>query len=183
MDSEVGIVSVATLGANPVRQLALLSLMVLITPTIADEAKKPEKLQLTPEETAIIEGVNAERAKHALPALKPHPRLFAAARSHAANMAQQQKFAHDLDGKSAFDRITASGYQYGYAAENIGWNYRTPQDAIAGWMASDAHRANILNPHHIEIGVGRAKSTQGESYWVQVFASPKTTTPTPQPGP
>lgn len=155
------------------RPVALGFVLVVVCSTVADEGKKPEPLKLSAEETAVIAAVNAERAKLGVNALKAQLQLFDAARAHAANMAKQQKLAHDLDGQSAFDRITATGYKYGYAAENIGWNYPTPQAAIAGWMTSDAHRANMLNKDYVEIGVAVAKSPQGERYWVQVFASPQ----------
>jgi uncharacterized protein YkwD len=134
-------------------------------PAAADE------LRLTDDEKAVIKLTNAERKKADLPPLKPNAKLFAAARAHAANMAKQDKLAHELDDKTPADRVTAAGYKYSRWAENIGWDYRDPKAAVAAWMDSPEHKANILNEEVTEIGVGVAKNTKGEPYWVQVFGA------------
>jgi len=41
--------------------------------------------------------------------------------------------------------------------QNIGWGtgpYATAASMVAGWMASPAHRANILDPRYRETGIG-----------------------------
>ncbi len=71
-------------------------------------------------------------------------------------MADRDFFAHcDLDtGTSPWDRMTAAGYQWSYAGENIAAGYGTPQEAMTGWMNSSGHRANILSTNFREIGLG-----------------------------
>jgi uncharacterized protein YkwD len=143
-----------------------LPLLAVVLVAAADEFK------LSEDEKAVVELTNAERKKADLPPLKPDARLFAAARGHAANMAKQDKLEHDLDGKSAADRVADAGYKAGRSGENIGWNFPTPKAAVAGWMDSTAHKENILNADYTAIGVAVAKNEKGEPYWVQVFAAP-----------
>lgn len=131
-----------------------------------------DELKLSADEEALVELTNAARAKADLPPLRPNPGLFAAARGHAANMAKQAKLAHELDGKGPADRVTAAGYKYSRTGENVGWNYPTPKDAVAGWLDSPGHRANILAKGFTELGVAVSRSGKGEPYWVQVFGAP-----------
>jgi len=39
------------------------------------------------------------------------------------------------------------------------------------WMASDGHRANILNAAFTHLGVGAASTATGRVYGVQVFVT------------
>ena len=69
--------------------------------------------------------------------------------------------------------MTAAGYKYARTGENIGWNYRTPKEAVAGWMNSPPHKENILTKPYTDIGVAVAKNERGEPYWIQVFGTPQ----------
>jgi len=139
----------------------------LAAPVFADD------LKLSDDEKAVVELTNTERKKADLPPLKPNPTLLAAARAHAANMAKQDKLAHELDDKTPEDRITATGYKYERWGENIGWKYESPKAAVAEWMDSPVHKDNVLNKDFTEVGVAVAKNEKGERYWVQVFAVPR----------
>src|SRR5262245_8935544 len=152
--------------------LTLFALLALLLPALSWADDKRDATQLSEDEQAVLDLTNAERKKADLPPLKPNAKLFEAARSHAANMAKQDKLEHTLDDKTAFDRILATGYKFSRAGENIGWNYQTPKDAVAGWMDSSGHKANILGKEYTQLGVAVAKSAKGERYWVQVFAAP-----------
>lgn len=154
------------------RMITLFVLLVAVSSGVAADKKLTDELKLSADEEAVVEAANAERKQAGLGPLKPSQPLFKAARDHAANMAQQDRLAHDLDGKSAADRVTAAGYKFARTGENIGWKYRTPKEAVAGWMGSDGHRANILSTGFTDVGVAVAKNANGESYWVMVFGSP-----------
>ena len=149
-----------------VRSLLLSAAAFLAAPAMADD------LKLSEDEKAVIELTNAERKKADLPPLTANPKLFAAARAHAGNMAKQDKLAHELDDKTAEDRLKAASYKYSRYGENIGWKYDTPKVAIAAWMDSPIHKENILTKDFTEIGVAVAKNAKGEPYWVQVFGAP-----------
>ncbi|MFF4490682.1 CAP domain-containing protein [Streptomyces sp. NPDC001544] len=117
----------------------------------------------------VIELVNAERAKVGCPALTPNATLTKVAQAHSADMAAHQNMSHTgSDGSSPGDRLTSAGYDWSAYGENVAYGYSTPEQVMAGWMASPGHRANILNCSFKEIGVGLA---QPDSYWTQDFGT------------
>ena len=44
--------------------------------------------------------------------------------------------------------------------ENIAAGQRTPQDVVDGWIASDGHCANLMNPNFEELGTGYLNATR-----------------------
>jgi uncharacterized protein YkwD len=99
--------------------------------------------------------------------------LQCAARLHTVDMHDRNFFEHvNPDGEEPWDRITATGYQWGAAGENIAAGQQTAQEVVAGWMSSDGHCANIMDPNFTEIGVGLLKAGAFGSLWTQVFATP-----------
>ena len=123
----------------------------------------------------VVELTNQERANNGLPPLKISDELTAAAEGHSQDMATNDCFSHYgcLDGSSPLERMLRAGYQPTWAGENIAGGYSTPASAMAAWLSSPGHRANILNSNYREIGVGyayNALSTYGH-YWTQDFGS------------
>ncbi len=141
-------------------------------PKKADPPKEKAEFKLTADEQAVLDGTNAERKKAKLDPLTADPKLTEAARAHAANMAKQEKLDHTLDDQTVADRVKAAGYTFRRVGETIAWNQPTPKDAVAGWMDSAGHKANLLHAEYTHIGVAVAKNTKGEPYWVQVFGAP-----------
>lgn len=152
--------------------IVLSALASLLLPAALAEGKKNE-IKLTKDETTLLELTNAERGRRGLAPFRASAKLFAVARAHAANMARQQRLDHTLDGKGVSMRVAECGYASGGVGENIGWNYADPGQAVAGWMASGGHRANLLSLGYTEVGLAVARSATGEAYWVQVFAAPR----------
>ena len=134
-----------------------------------------KKFTHTKDETAISEMTNKERKNKDVPALKLNPALSKIARAHSANMARQEKFDHNLDEKTPFDRLREAGYKYLKAAENIAMGEKgASQELIMkSWMESELHSKNILNPDYTEIGVGIAADKTGQTYYTQVFGKPR----------
>lgn len=127
-------------------------------------------------EQAVLDLVNTERAKVGCPALVANATLAQVARAHSQDMAAHSYFDHNgLDGSTPFTRMTAAGYRYSAAAENIAAGYATPEAVMTGWMNSAGHRANILNCGLTEIGIGYAylASSPYGSYWTQDFGTPR----------
>jgi uncharacterized protein YkwD len=54
------------------------------------------------------------------------------------------------------------------ATENIAMGQSSASEAVADWMRSDGHRANILGSH-TRIGVAMARAADGTVYWCQQF--------------
>lgn len=126
-------------------------------------------------ESQVIALINQERADEGLPPLSSQSQLTSAARIHSADMACNGFFSHTSPTTgSPFDRIEAQGYSFSYAGENIAGGFNSPASVVETWMNSAGHRANILSPNYVHIGVGYAywgDSTYG-AYWTAVFASP-----------
>ena len=85
-------------------------------------------------------------------------------------MAANNYFSHtSRNGASFATRIRRAGYRYRLAAENIAAGQQSPEEVVASWMSSPAHRANILNCDFKELGVGMAKGGSYRIYWTQAF--------------
>lgn len=139
-------------------------------------------------EQRLVALTNRERAKAGLPPLRENPLLAQAALTHARAMAEGDFFAHEnlVTGTGPADRVLTAGYRWMTVAENIFAGAEAPETALAEWLNSPGHRANILNPQVREIGVGYAfdptdvyPDTQSpyRHYWVQVLAADDRTYP------
>jgi len=149
---------------------------------VAGPMKWPEPLPTW--EAEVVELVNAARATGGdcgsmgqLPPSAPltvNPSLHCAARVHSKDMADRNFFDHtNPDGEDPFDRMANAGYgSFAAQGENIAAGTMTPEDTVAGWLASDGHCANMLGSQYKEIGVG-AYEGAGEYvfYWTQTFGA------------
>lgn len=131
---------------------------------------------------AVVALVNVRRAENGCGPLKINAQLTVAAQGHSRNMAEHDFFSHTgHDGSRMADRVSAAGYNYSMAAENIGMGYKDAEAAVEGWMNSPGHRANILNCALSETGVGYYYQADDQPmpsgyaffhYWTQVFGKP-----------
>ncbi len=100
--------------------------------------------------------------------------LTQAAASHSADMAAKDYFSHtSADGRSMADRVNATGYAWSSLGENIAAGYATVDSVIDGWMRSDGHCANLMNPAFDEVGLACAAAAAGGRYghyWTQDLA-------------
>jgi uncharacterized protein YkwD len=124
----------------------------------------------------VIVLTNQQRAKYKCPALVANAALGKAAQAHTSDMAARNYFSHYTLGsnRSPATRISAAGYRWQMAAENIAAGQRSADTVVTAWMNSPGHRANILNCKLKQIGVGYAynpASTYG-TYWTQDFGTP-----------
>src|SRR5437588_1464029 len=154
------------------RLVAIVATLILAGWTAADEPKKDkDEFKLTKEEQEVLDLTNQQRKNAGLAELTPNPKLFQAARDHAARMAARNRIAHTLDGQGPGERLAAAGYRSFGWAENIAMGQSTPAEVVQSWMNSSGHRANILS-RHAEIGIGIAATADGTRYWAQVFGNP-----------
>jgi uncharacterized protein YkwD len=108
-------------------------------------------------------------------ALTWNARLASAAYGHSRDMADNNYFSHDsLDGRSMADRINATGYTWSTIGENIAAGYGSVQAAVDGWMASEGHCANLMNPSFTEFGLACARNdaSRYRLYWTQNLGQP-----------
>ncbi len=125
----------------------------------------------------VVELTNQERLRAGLLPLKWSDSLAASALAHAQDMAARAYFAHNSpEGSTPTDRARRAGYPaYGwgglYVGENLAKGYPTPEGAVQGWMASEGHRLNLLNPKYREIGVAVVVAPNGVRICAQEFGS------------
>lgn len=102
----------------------------------------------------VIKLTNKAREKAGVAVLVKNDLLKKAAEKKAQDMINKNYFAHiSPEGKSPWDWIQESGYDYRYAGENLAINFTSAEDEQEAWMDSPSHRKNILNPDYEEIGV------------------------------
>ena len=112
----------------------------------------------------VFEIVNQERIKAGVKPLKFNNDMYKAAMVRAKEC--DESFSHDRpNGTSCFTALKEAGVKYFSAGENIAMGYRTPADVMNGWMNSEGHRNNILNPDFTDFACGVYKS----GYWSQFF--------------
>ena len=109
-------------------------------------------------ENQVINLINQERTSRGLSELSLNSSLRQAARRHSQDMACNDFFSHTgSDGSSMASRISAAGYSYSWAAENIAASSScgfSAQSVVNMWMGSTGHRNNILSTNAVHIGVG-----------------------------
>lgn len=103
--------------------------------------------------------------------------MAGAARRRCGRALAQNFFSHTgSNAGSPAQRVTAAGYNWRRVAENIAAGYPSVQAVIDGWMASDGHCANIMDPQLVHLGVacvaGGASNTYS-SYWTMDLAAPQ----------
>jgi uncharacterized protein YkwD len=111
----------------------------------------------------------------AVPPLLASRDLDAAAADHARDMARRRFFEHrGSDGSEPRDRVRRAGYASRLTGENIALGPESAEEAVAGWLDSPGHCANIMEPRFRDIGVGVAVGKKrGQIYWVQEFGAPR----------
>lgn len=135
---------------------------------------------------AILRAANAARATSrscggrtfpAAPPMKWNPVLSQAALEHSRDMAHEDNLTHQgSDGSTIGQRLTRAGYQWGLAGENIQAGVGSPEEAVAGWVASPGHCVNLMNPTFTEMGGAYAVDRErrgGNIYWTQVLSTPR----------
>lgn len=116
----------------------------------------------------VITLVNEERARAGCAPLVRDDGLTRLAQAHSRDMAERGYFSHDdPEGRTPWDRAAAAGVD-NLGGENIAKGQTDAQTVMASWMASDGHRANILNCDFRTIGVG-VHFADGGPWWTQEF--------------
>lgn len=125
---------------------------------------------VNPDQQLLVDLINAARANGyacgntnapAAPLVSWNDQLEAAAKKHSAYMNQVNQLTHAGENNSSFfERISAEGYDWSSAAENVAKGLADEESVIQSWLDSEAHCLNLLDPNVDEIGVG----TSGP-YW------------------
>jgi uncharacterized protein YkwD len=113
--------------------------------------------------------INQQRVKHHLPALHVAQDLNRSAQGWTNVMVNTGRFIH---GSNFAGRMSAAGYTWSSAGENIATGFQTPWQVVKAWMASPDHCRNILDPTYSDVGTGLSThklAHYGPSTWTQDF--------------
>lgn len=138
----------------------------------------------------LLSATNTQRINGGVGALTANSKLASAAQAKANDMVARDYWSHVTpDGKQPWAFITAAGYQYVSAGENLAYGFLTSGDTITGWMNSPSHRENLMNGKFTEVGFGIANSANfvgngKQTIVVAMYAKPQSAAPpTKSPGP
>jgi uncharacterized protein YkwD len=113
--------------------------------------------------------MNAERRDAGVDELQWLDPATDAAFLHSLDMDVRDFFDHvNPDGDGPGTRLHAQGIPWSACAENIARGYVDAEAVIAGWMASEGHRENMLSPLYTHVGVG-VREGAGGPFWTQNF--------------
>lgn len=152
-----------------------------LTPSTNTNSTQTNKPKTTPSTTSeqlsvvekeVVHLVNIEREKRGLQPLTISPQISDIARKKSNDMKIHNYFDHQSPTYgSPFEMLQQFGVSYSSAGENIAAGQQTAQEVMNGWMNSEGHRANILNPSFTHIGVGTVTGGNYGIYWTQLFIS------------
>jgi uncharacterized protein YkwD len=126
--------------------------------------------------------VNAERASLGKTFLAANTQLETAAYLHSKDMGDNDYFSHtSQDGTQFSQRITAAGYKWVSAAENIAYAYGAADAAKVYdmWKNSEGHYANMIG-NYADAGLG-VYSINGYTYYTLDLGRSQNPSPTPKP--
>ncbi len=134
----------------------------------------PQPAYLIYNEMLTVYLTNLARRENGIPPMRWNRQLTEAARWFSWDSVENrpEPFCGHQDtlGRWPSERAPIFGY-YGVAgAENCFCGYVSPEYAVWGWMNSEGHRANILNPDSREVGLGYyRRESDGRGYVTQDF--------------
>lgn len=119
----------------------------------------------------IIKMVNKLRIANGSAPLSMNDPMIQAARVRASEL--YTLFSHTRpNGTDCWTALTEQNVSYGDAGENIAMGYLTPVEVMNGWMGSEGHRKNILQPSFAHIGIGYQLmyvNSMPRASWTQLF--------------
>ena len=151
---------------------------------LAEPFTPPQAIDRALISSQVLELVNAARAHARLcgaqsfAAAAPLSRnalLEKAALAYAQDMARYAYMDHTgHDGSSPQQRISAAGYAWVEAGENLARGVMDAETVVAGWLRSPGHCANLMLPAYTEMGVAFAVNSRDEAgvYWALEFGRP-----------
>ncbi len=131
--------------------------------------RRPGTISAAASRAAVLCLVNQQRTARHLPPLRADARLDRSAQSWTQHMVSAGVFTHGSDFAA---RISAAGFRWSEAGENIATGFPTPRAVVDGWMRSRGHCENILDPEFGDLGVGvvaRGVGRYPSATWTEDF--------------
>ena len=119
----------------------------------------------------LTDAHNQYRASRGLTPLVQDDRLVQSAAREARDMARHHRMSHQgTDGSSPFDRMTAAGFRWSDAGENIAIWQSSVDEVMRAWEGDLPHRQNMLG-NFAAMGAAAVKDDQGRLYWACDFGT------------
>jgi uncharacterized protein YkwD len=143
----------------------------------ADDASAPASVQAR----AVACLVNWARVQDGRARLAPRAALEKAAALKGQRVASCGQFSHTPCGANVTVDVDAAGYRYTTFGENLfagAWGQVSARDAVAAWLESPPHRANLLNAGFRHVGAAPVRANglldgTDAVVWTAAFASPR----------
>lgn len=154
---------------RPLRWLALVLAAVAVLISRGSPAQENDEQQLLKQ---LLDAHNEVRAEAKLPPLVANPKLQAAARVHAIDMAKHTTMSHTgSDESTPAVRIQRQKYNYRACGENVARGQENVRQVMKTWLESPPHKKNILGDF-TEMGGAFALSDDGQLFWCVDFGRP-----------
>ena len=136
----------------------------MVLSTGASRAQAPRNVA----ERYLFNAANTERRAHGLPPLRWDDTLYRAAWMHAREMAERESISHQYAGEPELaERAQTAGARFSVVAENVA-EAPTAVMIHQGWMESEHHRDNLLDPRLDRIAIS-VLVRDGQLYAVEDF--------------
>ncbi|ALT78657.1 hypothetical protein AT984_17130 [Paucibacter sp. KCTC 42545] len=170
--------------------LSFAVLLLLAGPSRAGAGAAPARSQARPQSLPQVDdcakGVSAEQVLARVNAMRaqrqycgPKPfaavaplswdaRLQASAQAYADELSLLDKLTHiDQRGQGLRERVLERGYVFRQVAENLAGGPQYLDEVMAGWLGSEGHCENLMEPRFQDIGMACvAGPGELERYWV-----------------
>lgn len=140
--------------------------MALAAPVPRPDVTTSHGFVLSDYESALLDGLNAQRVTAGLPAFRLSGGATDVARRWARQLTAAGALSHNPNLGPDLDANGSAGWTS--AGENVATG-GSAQDVVTAWMSSAPHRANILNAKFTVIGMG-AITGGGRTWSVTEFA-------------
>ncbi|MEO7337271.1 MAG: CAP domain-containing protein [Caldimonas sp.] len=121
----------------------------------------------------------------AAPPVRWNASLEAAALTQSEEMALLGRMGHrDRLNRGLTERLTATGYRFSSAVENVAVGYPSVDAVVDAWLKSEGHCENLMNRAALELGLAcidggslndanSADEIGGRRYWTLVLGAPR----------
>jgi uncharacterized protein YkwD len=129
---------------------------IFMVPTVAAASGKA---RVDHRERAMVRGINHQRARYGLAAVRVSSRLAHAADYHSWEMLEADYFSHSSHNGESFDRRVRRFANHRTLGETLamvgGCGRRSARKVVRMWMNSPGHRAILLSGKFRRIGVAK----------------------------
>lgn len=139
--------------------IAIVGIGVLVNSTWSNHVHSVLGASTDITSTQLLADTNVQRAHDKESPLQLNNLLTEAAQGKADDMVTRNYWSHNTpDGRTPWSFISATGYQFASAGENLAFGFNSSDAIMNGWMNSPEHRINVLDDVFTQVGFGIAKS-------------------------